>query len=359
MKKPTASTIRNVAHAAGVSVTTVSRHLNGRIKLPPETSERIRAAVSELEYRPNAIARRLSKGSSETIGLIVSDIAYPLFAAIASSAEQEASRLGYSLVMFNSRNMIAKELAFLSRIDDAQVDGILLMTNHPDDGALLAKINSCRNVVLVDEDVPGAIAPRLFADNRAGGRLATQHLLAQGHHAIAFVGGPPELLSSRERHGGFEESLKNAGASLNSDFVFFGEYDELSGIRAIRHFAALDNPPTAIFASADMLALGILRGCRALDISVPGDVSLVSFDDIRNVDLLDPPLTTIHQSAEEFGRRAVRLLIDHINGVEISHVEPVAVELVVRRSVTAPRQGNGNWPGNALSNSRPKIRVSS
>jgi LacI family transcriptional regulator len=357
MKKPTASTIRNVAHAAGVSVTTVSRHLNGRIKLPAETSARISAAVAKLEYRPNAIARRLSKGRSETIGLIVSDISYPLFAAIASSAEEEASRLGYSLVTFNSRNIAAKELAFLSRIDDAQVDGILLMTNHPDDGALVEKINACSNVVLVDEDVPGAIAPRLFADNRLGARLATDHLLANGHTAIAFVGGPPALLSSKDRFGGFEESLQGAGVSVDPDFVFFGDYNEHSGLRALQHFAALDNPPTAIFASADMLALGILQGCRRLGIIVPADLSLVSFDDIRNVDLLDPPLTTVHQSAEEFGRRAVGLLIDHINGAEIPDAAPVAVKLVVRHSVAAPRKGGWKLAGNALSDNRTPARV--
>ncbi|RWO96813.1 MAG: LacI family transcriptional regulator [Mesorhizobium sp.] len=357
MKKPAASTIRNVAHAAGVSVTTVSRHLNGRIKLPAETSERIRAAVAKLEYRPNAIARRLSKGRSETIGLIVSDISYPFFAAIASSAEEEASRLGYSLVMFNSRNIAAKELAFLSRIDDAQVDGILLMTNHPDDGALVEKINACSNVVLVDEDVPGAVAPRLFADNRLGAQLATDHLLAHGHEAIAFVGGPPALLSSRERFGAFKDSLKNSGLRVNPDHVFFGDYDEQSGLRAILQFAALDSPPTAIFASADMLALGILQGCRKLGITVPAELSLVGFDDIRNVDLLDPPLTAIHQSAEEFGRRAVGLLIDHINGAEIPDVAPVAVKLVVRHSVAAPRNAHWKLAGNASAENRPPARV--
>src|SRR6185437_5749997 len=131
MKKSSGSTIKAVADAAGVSVTTVSRYLNGRIKLPEDTTLRIEAAVAQLEYRPHAIARRLSKGTSETIGLIVSDIAYPLFSEIASAAEEEASGLGYSLVTFNSRNIAAKEIGFLSRIDDAQVDGILLMTNHP------------------------------------------------------------------------------------------------------------------------------------------------------------------------------------------------------------------------------------
>lgn len=345
MKKSSGSTIKAVADAAGVSVTTVSRYLNGRIKLPEDTTLRIEAAVAQLEYRPHAIARRLSKGTSETIGLIVSDIAYPLFSEIASAAEEEASGLGYSLVTFNSRNIAAKEIGFLSRIDDAQVDGILLMTNHPDDGALVQKINASRNVVLLDEDVPGAIAPRLFADNRLGARLATDHLVANGHKAIGFVGGPHELLTSRERFGGFVDSLKGHGLDVDPTLVVCGEYSEQTGAKAANHFASLDQPPTAIFASADMLALGVLRGCRSLNLAVPADVSLVSFDDIRNVDLLDPPLTTVRQSAREFGQRAVKLLIDHINGAPIPVTDQVPVELIVRSSVAPPRaKSDMRWP---------------
>jgi LacI family transcriptional regulator len=345
MKKSSGSTIKAVADAAGVSVTTVSRYLNGRIKLPEDTTLRIETAVAKLKYRPHAIARRLSKGTSETIGLIVSDIAYPLFSEIASAAEEEASGLGYSLVTFNSRNIAAKEIGFLSRIDDAQVDGILLMTNHPDDGALVQKINASRNVVLLDEDVPGAIAPRLFADNRLGARLATDHLVANGHKAIGFVGGPDELLTSRERFGGFVDSLTDHGLDVDPTLVVCGEYSEQTGARAANHFASLDLPPTAIFASADMLALGVLRGCRSLGLTVPGDVSLVSFDDIRNVDLLDPPLTTVRQSAKEFGQRAVKLLIDHINGAPIPATDQVPVELIVRSSVAPPRaRSDARWP---------------
>ena len=269
--------------------------------------------------------------------MIVSDIAYPLFSEIASAAEEEASSLGYNLVTLNSRNIAAKEISLLSRIDDAQVDGILLMTNHPDDGALLQKINTSRKIVLLDEDVPGAIAPRLFADNRQGGRLATDHLISNGHQDIGFVGGPIGLLTGKERLGGFLDSLKDHGRNIDPKMVVTGRYAEQTGTQAIRHFASLKKPPTAIFASADMLALGVLRGCRMLDIHVPDDVSLVSFDDIRNVDLLDPPLTTVRQSAKEFGTRGVRLLIDHINGAPVPETAQVPVELIVRRSVMKPK----------------------
>ena len=227
-------TIQEVARVAGVSPASVSRFLNGRLTLPEATAERIRAAVVQLGYRPNAIARRLRSGTSETLGLITADIAYPLFATIASAAEAEASEAGYSLVMFSSRNRAESEIGFLSRVEDRQLDGVLLLTNHLDDGRLAARINACKAVVLVDEDVPGAEAPRLFADNEAGGLAAGRHLVAAGHTRIAHVTGPAGLLSVDERQRGFEAALAEAGLALDPALVVSGRYDESFGAEAFR-----------------------------------------------------------------------------------------------------------------------------
>ena len=201
LSKP--STIRDVAQKAGLSVATVSRYLNKQLRLPPQTAIRVDLAVGKLAFRPNAIARRLSIGASETLGFITSDIAHPFFAAIASAAEAEAMALGYTLAMFNTRNQLTQELNFLSRIDDQQVDGVLFLTNHTDDGRLRDKIARTRHVVLLDEDVAGTTVPKLFADSEGGARLATRHLIASGHRSIAFVAGPRGLRSSRERARGF------------------------------------------------------------------------------------------------------------------------------------------------------------
>ena len=169
------ATMKDVARASGVSQTTVSLHLNARIQLPPETARHIDEAIAALDYRPNARARSLAKGSSQTLGFVTTDIAYPFFAAIASAAEAEAALAGFSLVIFNSRNETARELAFLSKIEDGQIDGALFMTNHVDDGSLRAKIDKCRKVVLLDEDVAGTCVPKIFVENEAGARLATEH----------------------------------------------------------------------------------------------------------------------------------------------------------------------------------------
>jgi len=333
------ATIRDVAAAAGVSVTSVSRHLNGQITLPDRTVASIEQAVSQLGYRPNALARRLTHGRSETLGLITADIAYPLFAAIASAAEAEAARHGYSMVMFNSRNIVENELAFLSRLEDREVDGILLLTNHFDDGRLVKMINRAGHVVLLDEDVPGAKAPRLFAESRKGAILATRHLIENGHRRIAVIGGPRRMLSTEERILGFKTAMADAALEIDPALVVYCDYVGDQGMSAFQALMAMEYPPTAIFTFADMLALGAMRAARDAGISIPDDVSLVSFDDISNADLLSPALTTISQSATAFGMRGVNMLLDFISGRQPDSVqERIDVDLVIRNSVGAPRR---------------------
>lgn len=335
-------TIRDVATAAGVSVSTVSRHLNGRISLPEPTAKRIEQTVKNLSYRPNALARRLTHGKSETLGFITSDIAYPLFAAIASASEAEAAANGYSLLMFNSRNIVDNEIAFLARIDDRQVDGVLLMTNHSDEGPLVRKINQSGNVVLIDEDVPGARAPRLFAENARGARLAIEHLIAAGHRRIAVIAGPEGLLSTIERLAGYHETMEAAGIEIDPALVFKVSYDESAGSEAFDALMGMADPPTAVFAFADMLAIGAIKLARQRGIRIPDDVSLVSFDDILHAELLDPPLTTVRQSPEDFGRRGINMLLGLIRGEKSeTAIQRIAVELVVRKSVCPPSKRGG------------------
>lgn len=334
------TTIRDVARAAGVSVTSVSRHLNGQIRLPGPTALKIEQAAAHLGYRPNALARRLTRGRSETLGLVTADIAYPLFAAIASASEAEAARHGYSLLMFNSRNIAENEVSFLARLEDRQVDGILLLTNHPDDGRLVKCINRTGKVVLVDEDVPGAQAPRVFADNIGGGLVATRHLIENGHRRIGVIAGPRGLLSTTERLAGFLRALDEAGLVADDRHVVHCDYAEEPAYHAFLDLFSQASPPTAVFTFGDMLALGAMRAARSAGLRIPQDVSLVSFDDIRNADLLSPALTTVRQPAAEFGRRGVAMLLDLISGRKTDALtERIGVELVVRASVALPADG--------------------
>jgi LacI family transcriptional regulator len=330
--------LKDVARESGLSVAAVSRFLNGRIVLPEETQRRITEAARKLNYVPNAIARRLSAGTSETLGLITTDISYSFFADIASAAEAEAAALGYNLAIFNSRNELSREMKLLSRIADHQIDGALLLTNHPGTTELAELVERLGRVVLIDEDVPGATCPRVFADNERGGRLAARHFLDLGHRRVAFVGGPMGMISVEERRRGFAAELAAGGVQLDPASVLNGPFSEQFGQAALRALLSLPSPPTAIFTGADVLAFGMLRAARTAGMRVPQDFSLVSFDDTSLSDLLNPPLTTVRQSPAEFGRRGVRLLVDVIEGTPVDPSQTrVSVELVVRGSTAAPR----------------------
>jgi LacI family transcriptional regulator len=332
-----AAKLRDVAREAGLSVATVSRFLNGRIELPEDTCRRIEEAARRLDYVPNAIARRLSAGASETIGLITTDIGYSFFASIASAAEAEAAEFGYSLAIFNSRNETERELQLLSRIADRQIDGALLLTNHLGTPDLAQRINRLRHVVLLDEDVPGTAVPRVFADNVEGGRLAGRHLLDLGHRMIAFVGGPAGMISVEERLHGFRSALADQDVAVEPSMILKGPFNDQFGREALRLLLSLPRRPTAVFAGADVLAFGVIRAARAAGVSIPRELSIVGFDDTPLNDLIDPPLTAVRQCPAEFGRRGVRLLVGLMRGVPVEPTrQRVPVELVIRGSAAQP-----------------------
>ncbi len=254
------STIRDVALEAGVSPATVSRFLNNTIVLPEETRARILAAVAQLNYRPNLLAKRLSLGASQMIGLVTPDIANPFFAGLAAAAEEEASHLGYSMLLSGTLGDRAREIANIEQLAARHVDGLIIMTNRPDDGSLAGLLKGRRDVVLLDEDVPGADVPKIFAENEAGAYAATRHLIESGHTAIAHVGGPAGLFSARERYAGFTRAMNEAGLAINQKHVLFGAYDQKWGATALRTILDGRKVPTALFAGSDYIAIGVLQG---------------------------------------------------------------------------------------------------
>ncbi len=330
------STIAEVARRAGLSPAAVSRWLNGAIHLPPPTAERIRDAVRHLDYRPNAQARRLSRGRAEAIGIVVPDIANPFFALIAAEAEGVAVAAGYDLVIWSSRNRIERELACFERLGSGLIDGLILITNHVDDGRLRTAIDGARGrVVLVDEDVAGADAPRFFVDNHAGGRAATQALIAGGHRNIAHVGGPPGVMSAEERAAGWRAALAEAG--LPAGPHIHTEYEVGPATRDAALLFALDPRPGAVFAGSDAIALGIMAQARVRGVAIPAALSLAGFDGLPIVDLLGPPLTSVAQPIDALGRMGAEALIAMIEGEPRGGTLRLPVHLVSRASVAAPQ----------------------
>jgi LacI family transcriptional regulator len=350
-------TIRDVAKAARVSPATVSRYLNKSIVLPTETAARIEKACKRLSYRPNQLAKRLTLGTSELIGLVTPEIANPFFATLAAAAEDEARRHGYSLLIMSTGGDPQREFAHIDRLDSRHVDGLIVLTNRPDDGRLRETVTGRKDVLLLDEDVPGAEVGRIFVENEAGAYLATRHLLEAGHRKIAHVGGPKDLFSSRERFAGFVRAVIEAGLSIDESMVRFDAYERAAGYAATKDILAA-SVPTALFAGSDYLAIGALAALRELGLDAPHDFSLVGFDDMPFAEMLHPPLTTVRQPIEEMGRQGVRTLLGQIKDDQSPGLVRLATELVVRGSVAPLRPATSRASAGRASSARAAKRVS-
>lgn len=329
--------LKDVAARAGVSPTAVSRYLNGSLVLPEATVQRIEAAVAHYDYRPNAHARSLSRGRSDTIALVLPEIGNPFFAELAAAAERAAAAAGLGIMLFATDNRIERELEYLSRLGRSDVDALLFVTNHSDaDGRLAEAISRARQVVLLDEDVPGAAVPRVFADNVAGGRLAARAFREAGHRNMAYVGGPRDLMSARERGEGFLAELAESGSAVAE---VYGRYTVDHGRAAAAHLLAAAARPTAVFAASDQILLGLLEVFQAQGVRVPADVSLITFDDVAPLAFFAPAISAIRQSIGGMGAAGVERLVAMIAGMPDAAAAAalrLPVEFVARASVAPP-----------------------
>ncbi|VVS97597.1 LacI family DNA-binding transcriptional regulator [Rhizobium sp. EC-SD404] len=330
--------LKDVARAADVSVTTVSRLLNGSLDLPPATRIRIEDAIRVLNYRPNPHARRLSLGRSETIGLVVPDIANPFFATLVSAVENEADARGLVVSLYATLNRPGRERTYLELIARNHVDGLIFVTNHPDDGELARLINRTGKVVVVDEDVPNAIAPKLFCDNLEGGRLAGLHFAEHGHRRVLFIGGREEMISAKRRYEGLAAGLRGSSDAADEPQRYSGEYTIEYGRAAARRFIAEGMPATAIFASSDEIAIGLMEVFASAGVSIPRDVSVIGFDNVGPLHLFNPPLTAVEQPVRDLGRRALEVLLETNwqDDKPFDGEELLPIKIVRRHSVAPP-----------------------
>ncbi|UAB73533.1 LacI family DNA-binding transcriptional regulator [Vibrio sp. SCSIO 43132] len=339
MTKSSSATISDVARKANLSKSAVSRYLNGNLNLAPETAERVNEAVKALNYKPSRLARRLSAGVSETIGLAVPDLSNPFFSELADSAEATASLHGYELTICITRSEPDREGLYIGWLDTRNIDGLLFITNRPDDGSLNTLIGERTNVVLLDEDVPGTGVIKIFSDNVKGGYLATQKLIELGHTDIAYVGGPETLMSVQERFEGYQNAMVEAGLTCHSSRIFYGEYSRSYGNQVADWIAALEKRPTAIFCGSDYIAIGVIESLKKYDIQVPDDISIIGFDDVNFAGLLTPSLSSIRQSAQVLGRLGVEALLGILKQTDLeassspTKLRRIPVELVIRDSI--------------------------
>ena len=342
--------IRELARLSGVSVGTVSRALNGYKDVGEATRERVLKLAEELDYTPDAAARRLVTRRSHVVGVVLDtgaghpDLGHPFFHEVLVGLKQRLGSEGYDLLLFASEHPGGGFGAhsYLKRCSHHGVDGVVLMGVDADEPEVARLARSALPCVSVDVELSGRATSWITSDSIDGARLAVEHLAGLGHRRIATIAGPPETLPGRERLRGYQRAIAAAGLEYHDDFVAYGDFYYESGGAAIERLLALPEPPTAVFAASDMMALGALRAVHAAGASVPGDVSVVGFDDIAMAAMAHPPLTTVRQDKVALGVRAAQTLLDRIaaadDGASIEARETLAVTLVTRES-TAPWTG--------------------
>ncbi|MDX6561352.1 MAG: LacI family transcriptional regulator [Gaiellales bacterium] len=325
-------TIYDVARLAGVSTATVSRALNGTGQVADAKRIAIDAAVEQLGYRPNTIARSLVTRSTQTIALLLPEITNPFYADLVTGIQQLTLERDYTMLLCTTDFDAEQEERYLRLLRAKHVDGALV------DGLVLPPERIARFVedgfpiVCLDRDVNSRAVPLVQVDNRMGARLATEHLLALGHTRIAHIMGAP-LRISEERLLGYQGALTRAGLAPDSSLVALGDFTETGGHDAMEELLAAGSGLTAVFAANDLSALGAINAIVASGRSVPGDVSVVGFDDLRLARYTSPPLTTVRQPAREIARHSTELLLGMIAGRQpgkLHHLFPP--ELVVRSS---------------------------
>jgi LacI family transcriptional regulator len=330
------TTIREVAESAGVSYATVSHVINNTRLVSPETRERVLAAMDALNYHPNALARSLRQGKTNTIGLVLPDSANPFFAEISRSIEGEAFKRGYSVFLCNTELDTQRELFYVDVLSKKQVDGIIFVAAGDQADSLDFLLRRRMPVVMIDRDVPNVEVDAVLTDNQLGGLLAARHLLELGHRRIACIAGPSSITPSSERIIGYRRALEAAGLPYDEALVIRGDYHSQSGMEITHALLKMDPRPTAVFALNDLMALGALRAASEAGYAVPQDLAVVGYDDLELSHFTNPPLTTISQPKKEVGAQAINLLVDRMSRKSRAPSRVVLPpELIIRRSTQA------------------------
>jgi LacI family transcriptional regulator len=334
-----APTIRDVANRAGVSPMTVSRVVNGSARVKPDTSQRVRDAITALGYVPNNLARGLTRQKTGALALIVPDFADPFFTLILRGAEDVARRAGYRVILCNTDGDVEREGAYLEDMAAHRVEGLLIAPVGDQSRHNLRRLGPHPPpFVLVDRSIPGIESDLVQGDSVGGARLVVDHLLALGHRRIAHITEPQDVSTARDRLRGYMDALTAVGIPFDSDLVVAAtRANARGGFEAAQRLLDRESRPSAIFAVNNLTAVGAVTAIRERGLDIPRDVAVVCFDDIELAALLCPFLTVMAQPAETFGTLAVQLLLDRISGRATERRRRVVLpaDLIIRASCGA------------------------
>lgn len=311
-------TIYDIAEKAGVSIATVSKVINNKGRISVETRENVLAVMKELNYRPSIIATALTGKNTNTLGLLIPDLANPFFAELARSIEDSAKDLDYNVVICNTDYSSIKESEYIDLLIQKQVDGFILASGFEQMNPVETLIERNIPVVIVARELPDFEVMSVANDDYYGGYLAAQHLVKQGHQHIGILG--RDLWSNRERMRGFNTYLEEQEMPLWPNFKYIEGVEHVEeAIKETRRLLSDEKRPTAIFACNDLLAAGAIRAARDLGFEIPEDLAIVGYDDTSIATIVQPTLTSVAQPIPEIGAACISLIANKIQGIPVQN----------------------------------------
>ncbi len=303
------STIKDVAKAAGVSIATVSRAITGKAKVKPEARQRILDAISALDYRPNNAARNLVLGENRAIGVIVSDLTNSFTGEILSGIEEMCQKFDYDVLVCSTGGDIKKEAYYLEKFEGKQVSG-LIMIPWKLHAETVEKINSMTTqIIMVNRNNSKLTVPTIAIDNYKASYQMTSYLISKGHKRIGFIRNSVDVdFFGLDQYRGYKQAMLDRELEIDQRYIKYGDFSMENSYRIVKNFIVDKDVPTAIFATSDIMAFGAINALRDNDYSVPGDVSVVGFNNVKMASLYRPRLTVIHQPLYSIGTVAVKMI---------------------------------------------------
>jgi LacI family transcriptional regulator len=351
--------MKEIAKIAGVSLGTVSHVLNGSAVVREPLRKRVMDAVDALGYQPSQLARGLRRVKTNMIGMIIPDITNPFFPAVVRGAEDVAFANGYRLILCNTDNDHAKEIAHLNELRTYLPSGLIVIPSSFSD--LTAQAESYRRsgaaVVCVDRLPKDWNGDSVTADNESGAYKATNYVLRQGHTRFAMIMGPRHLTNVQNRLAGFKRALSEKKIHINSEYIQETSFDQHGGYLKTMLLLRMIPRPTVIFAGNDMIAFGALQAFRESRLHCPDDIAVIGFDNLDLAEMTSPPLSSVSQPGYQMGTMAARILIDRVRGDDgpAKHIV-LETALKIRSSVGPPKEEPGPEEGSAKQRPKKSIR---
>jgi LacI family transcriptional regulator len=327
------ATIRKVADLAGVSTATVSHVINDTRAVSGALTTRVLNAMEQLDYQPDIIARSLRRRETLTVGLIVPSIEIPFFARVAAGIEAAANDVGYSVILCNTGWSLSREVHYLNNLLARRVDGLLCISLAMSAEHIAPVLRRRTPVVIFERTMPGVEVDAVEIDNVQGAFDATAHLLDLGHRRVGCITGLPNSNLNEERIHGYRQALTERGIPFDPSLLRMGDYTAAAGVRESLALLRLPQPPSAIFAFNDLMAMGVIQAVQERGLRIPADVAVIGFDGLAITEHCYPPLSTIEQPVAEMSAAAIALLLDRIKGgAAPARVQTFVAKLVTRTS---------------------------